>query len=49
MSALMSPNAQTGLLLINLGTPASPHPRDVRSYLDEFLNGVLEWDPKSFR
>jgi ferrochelatase len=29
---------QTGLLLINLGTPDSPHPRDVRPYLDEFLN-----------
>lgn len=27
----------TGLLLINLGTPASPNPRDVRPYLREFL------------
>lgn len=27
----------TGLLLINLGTPASPHPRDVARYLREFL------------
>jgi ferrochelatase len=28
----------TGLLLINLGTPDSPHPRDVRPYLREFLS-----------
>ncbi len=27
----------TGVLLINLGTPASPSTADVRSYLDEFL------------
>ncbi len=26
-----------GYLLINLGTPESPHPEDVRTYLDEFL------------
>ncbi len=26
-----------GYLLINLGTPDSPHPEDVRTYLDEFL------------
>ncbi len=26
-----------GILLVNLGTPASPHPKDVRHYLNEFL------------
>lgn len=30
-------NEKIGYLLINLGTPASPHPEDVRVYLDEFL------------
>ena len=30
---------RTGLLLINLGTPNSPRPEDVRRYLDE----LLEW------
>jgi len=29
---------RTGLLLINLGTPRSPAPRDVRVYLREFLS-----------
>lgn len=33
----MADLARTGLLLINLGTPASPAPRDVRPYLDQFL------------
>ncbi len=28
---------KTGVLLVNLGTPDSPHPRDVHSYLTEFL------------
>lgn len=28
---------QQGVLLVNLGTPDSPHPRDVRRYLNEFL------------
>jgi ferrochelatase len=28
---------KTGYLLINLGTPDSPHPEDVRTYLDQFL------------
>ena len=28
----------TGLLLINLGTPDSPHPKDVRRYLRQFLS-----------
>ncbi len=30
-----------GLLLVNLGTPDSPAPADVRRYLAEFL-----WDPR---
>ena len=30
--------ARTGLLLVNLGTPASPRVRDVRRYLREFLS-----------
>ena len=29
---------RVGLLLVNLGTPESPHPRDVRPYLKEFLS-----------
>ena len=29
---------QTGVLLINLGTPDSPRVKDVRSYLSQFLN-----------
>ncbi|MDG2336096.1 MAG: ferrochelatase [Myxococcota bacterium] len=32
------PGAHTGLLLVNLGTPASPRVRDVRRYLREFLS-----------
>lgn len=32
------PPTRTGCLLINLGTPASPAPRDVRVYLSEFLS-----------
>lgn len=35
-----SPDA-LGVLLVNLGTPDSPAPRDVRRYLKEFL-----WDPR---
>ncbi|MCP3980146.1 MAG: ferrochelatase [bacterium] len=33
----MAPRRRTGLLLINLGTPDSPAPADVRPYLREFL------------
>ena len=33
----MSPNDRPGLLLINLGTPESPRPADVRPFLREFL------------
>lgn len=32
-----SPNQQRGILLVNLGTPASPSVPDVRRYLNEFL------------
>lgn len=28
---------KTGILLVNLGTPLSPHPKDVKNYLIEFL------------
>ena len=30
--------SRAGLLLVNLGTPDSPAPRDVRRYLREFLS-----------
>jgi protoporphyrin/coproporphyrin ferrochelatase len=34
----MATSSPTGLLLINLGTPESPKPSDVRPYLREFLS-----------
>jgi ferrochelatase len=34
----MPPNDRVGLLLVNLGTPDSPRPADVRRYLREFLS-----------
>ena len=34
----MASKDRVGLLLVNLGTPESPHPRDVRPYLREFLS-----------
>jgi ferrochelatase len=34
----------TGVLLVNLGTPDSPSPRDVRRYLREFLSDPLVID-----
>jgi protoporphyrin/coproporphyrin ferrochelatase len=34
----MTRNGRTGLLLVNLGTPESPKPADVRTYLREFLS-----------
>ena len=34
----MAPKDRVGLLLVNLGTPESPDPRDVRPYLREFLS-----------
>jgi ferrochelatase len=33
-----APSEKTGLLLVNLGTPDSPRPSDVRRYLREFLS-----------
>ena len=33
----MNARTKTGFLLVNLGTPASPSPADVRPYLREFL------------
>jgi protoporphyrin/coproporphyrin ferrochelatase len=36
--------AGTGLLLINVGTPDSPEPQDVKRYLDEFLMDPLVVD-----
>jgi ferrochelatase len=33
-----SPNAKTGVLLVNLGTPEAPTPVAVRRYLSEFLS-----------
>ncbi|SCA63884.1 Ferrochelatase [Chlamydiales bacterium SCGC AG-110-P3] len=33
----MTSQARTGVLLINLGTPDSPNPQDVKKYLTEFL------------
>lgn len=33
----MNAQAHTGILLVNLGTPDSPHPSDVHRYLVEFL------------
>ena len=35
---------KTGLLLLNLGTPDSPEPADVRRYLDEFLSDARVLD-----
>lgn len=37
-SNMQHSNPQTGILLINLGTPDSPSVSDVRSYLSQFLN-----------
>ena len=43
-------NAQTGILLLNLGSPKSPDPSDVRRYLKQFLNDPYVIDiPKVFR
>src|SRR5437016_6320700 len=40
---------RTGLLLINLGTPNSPRPEDVRLYLDEFLSDPRVLDMPAWR
>jgi ferrochelatase len=43
-------NPRTGLLLINLGTPDSPQPQDVRRYLKQFLSDPRVVDlPAVFR
>ena len=39
----------TGLLLVNLGTPDSPAPPDVRRYLDEFLSDPRVLDIPGWR
>jgi ferrochelatase len=40
---------RTGLLLVNLGTPDSPAPADVRRYLDEFLSDPRVLDIPGWR
>jgi ferrochelatase len=40
---------KVGLLLVNLGTPESPRPADVRRYLREFLSDPRVLDIPSFR
>ena len=45
----MSPGETPGLLLINLGTPASPRPADVRAYLREFLSDPRVIDIPAWR
>lgn len=39
---------RAGLLLINLGTPDAPHPREVRRYLREFLSDPRVLDMPGF-
>jgi ferrochelatase len=39
---------RVGLLLINLGTPDAPHPREVRRYLREFLSDPRVLDMPAF-
>lgn len=43
------PEGRTGLLLVNLGTPASPRPADVRTYLREFLSDPRVIDLPAWR
>ena len=40
-------NQQTGVILMNVGTPDSPEPKDVRRFLKEFLSDprVLDINP----
>jgi ferrochelatase len=45
----VSPAAPPGLLLVNLGTPRSPEPADVRRYLDEFLSDPRVLDMPAWR
>ena len=44
----MSSDARVGVLLVNLGTPASPSTGDVRRFLHEFLSDprVLDMNPR---
>ena len=44
-----TPSDKTGLLLINLGTPRSPRPADVRPYLREFLMDPRVLDVPTWR
>jgi ferrochelatase len=44
----MAPQDRVGLLLVNLGTPDSPHPKDVRPYLKEFLSDPRVIDIPAF-
>jgi ferrochelatase len=43
----VSHGVPTGVLLVNLGTPDAPRPREVRRYLAEFLSDprVLDMNP----
>ena len=41
--------SRAGLLLVNLGTPDSPEPRDVRRYLREFLSDPRVLDMPAWR
>ena len=43
-TTMTSEKPSTGVLLVNIGTPDSPHPRDVRRYLAEFLSDPLVID-----
>lgn len=41
-------NTKKGVLLVNLGTPKSPEPSDIRTYLDEFLSDPRVIDINGF-
>ena len=45
----MAAREKTALLLVNLGTPDSPRPSDVRRYLDEFLSDPRVIDIPAWR
>jgi len=45
----MAPHDRAGLLLINLGTPESAAPSDVRPYLREFLSDPRVLDIPSWQ
>jgi ferrochelatase len=46
---MTSPTERVGLLLVNLGTPESPRPADVRPYLREFLMDPRVLDMPAWR